>query len=136
MGTPGLCAATLARLVRLAPEAAVLREVRRHPRHRVVGREHLASDRHRIARPCALRILHYRQFSLQAVAVATVNATYSWVESEARRVLREVLNVREKERRQEVTPPVACTRRARVEVSDDDDDDDDDANRVGAGAAA
>ena len=48
----------------------------------------------------------------------------------------EVLNVREKERRQEVIPPVACTRRARVEVSNDDDDDDDDANRVGAGAAA
>ena len=42
------------------------------------------------------------------------------------------------ERRQEVTPPVARTRRARGEVSDDDDDDDDDddANRVGAGAAA
>ena len=39
------------------------------------------------------------------------------------------------ERRQEVTPPVACTRRARVEVSDDDDEDDDD-NRVGVGAAA
>ena len=81
----------------------------------------------------------HRQFSLQAVAVATANATYSWVESEARRVLREVLNVREKERRQEVTPPVACARRARVEVSDDDDDDDDDYddyNRVGVGAAA
>ena len=30
----------------------------------------------------------HRQFSLQAVAVATVNATYRWVESEARRVLR------------------------------------------------
>ena len=78
----------------------------------------------------------HRQFSLEAVAVATANATYSWVESEARRVLREVLGVREKERRQEVTPPVACARRARVEVSDDDDDDDDDDNRVGVGAAA
>ena len=47
--------------------------------------------------------------------------------------------MREKERRQEVTPPVACARRARVEVSDDDDDDDDDNddyNRVGVGAAA
>ena len=44
--------------------------------------------------------------------------------------------MREKERRQEVTPPVAYTRRARVEVSDDDEGDDDDANRVGAGAAA
>ena len=61
----------------------------------------------------------------------------SWVENEARSVLREVLNVREKERRQEVTPPVARTRRSRSEVSDDDEgDDDDDANRVGAGAAA
>ena len=79
----------------------------------------------------------HRQFSLQAVAVATVNATYRWVESEARRVLREVLNAREQERRQEVTPPVARTRRTRSEVSDDDEgDDDDDANSVGAGAAA
>ena len=52
-------------------------------------------------------------------------------------MLREVLNAREKERRQEVTPPVACTRWARSEVSDDDEgDDDDDANSVGAGAAA
>ena len=73
---------------------------------------------------------------MQAVAVATVNATYSWVESEARRVLRKVLNTREKERRQGVTPPVARTRRARGEVSDDDNGDDDDANRVCAGAAA
>ena len=69
---------------------------------------------------------------------AAVNATYRWVESEARRVLREgLLNAREKERRQEATPPVACTRRTRSEVSDDDEgDDDDDANSVGAGAAA
>ena len=60
-----------------------------------------------------------------------------YVEREARRVLREVLNAREKERGQEVTPPVARTRRARGEVSDDDEgDDDDDANSVGAGAAA
>ena len=60
-----------------------------------------------------------------------------YVEREARRVLREVLNAREKERGQEVTPPVARTRRARGEVSDDDEgDDDDDANRVCAGAAA
>ena len=47
-----------------------------------------------------------------------------------------MLNARDKERRQEVTPPVACTRRARGEVSDDDEGDDDDANRVGAGTAA
>ena len=52
-------------------------------------------------------------------------------------ILREVLNAREKERSQEVTPPVACTRRTRSEVSDDDEgDDDDDANSVRAGAAA
>ena len=74
----------------------------------------------------------HRQFSLQAVAVATVNATYRWVESEARRVLREVLSVRERERRQEVTPPVAWATRARVELSDDDDG----ATGTGAGAAA
>ena len=71
-----------------------------------------------------------------------MHATYRWwVESEVRRVLREasteVLNAREKERRQEVTPQVARTRRARGEVSDDDEGGgDDDANRVGAGAAA
>ena len=49
-----------------------------------------------------------------------------------------MLNAREKERRQEVTPPVARTRRTRSEVSDDDEGDDegDDANMVGAGAAA
>ena len=74
----------------------------------------------------------HRQFSLQAVAVATVNATYRWVESEARRVLREVLSVRERERRQEVTPPVAWAMRARVDLSDDDDG----ATGTGAGAAA
>ena len=74
----------------------------------------------------------HRQFSLQAVAVATVNATYRWVESEARRVLREVLSVRERERRQEVTPPVAQATRARAEPSDDDDG----ATGTGAGAAA
>ena len=41
-------------------------------------------------------------------------------------------------RRQEVTPPVARTRRARGEVMSDDDkgDDDDEANRVDAGGAA
>ena len=67
--------------------------------------------------------------------------TITWITDEANlsirvSLLREVLNVREKERRQEVTPPVARTRRARGEVSDDDEgDDDDDANRVGAGAA-
>ena len=74
----------------------------------------------------------HRQFSLQAVAVATVNATYRWVESEAKRVLREVLSVRERQRRQEVTPPVAQATRVRAEPSDDDDG----AAGTGAGAAA
>ena len=51
--------------------------------------------------------------------------------------MREVLNAREQERRQEVTPPVTRTRRTRSEGSDDDEgDDDDDVNSVGAGAAA
>jgi hypothetical protein len=63
----------------------------------------------------------HRQFSLQAVAVATVNATYDWVESEAKRVLREVLGAREKERRLGVTPPVACARRVGAGGSDGDD---------------
>ena len=67
-----------------------------------------------------------------AVAVATVNATYRWVESEAKRVLREVLSVRERQRRQEVTPPVAQATRVRAEPSDDDDG----AAGTGAGAAA
>ena len=48
----------------------------------------------------------HRQFSLQVLAVATVNATYRWVESEARRVLREVLNAREKERREVRQPRI------------------------------
>ena len=61
------------------------------------------------------------QFSLQAVAVATVNATYDWVASESKRVLREVLQVREKERRLEVTPPVACARPIEAAARDDGD---------------
>ena len=68
-----------------------------------------------------------------------MNVTYRWLEGEARRVPREVLNAREEERRQEVTLPVARTRRARVcvAVSDDDEGDgDDDINRIGAAAAA
>ena len=39
-----------------------------------------------------------------AISEKLVHATYRWVESKARRVLREELNAREKERRQEVTP--------------------------------
>ena len=44
------------------------------------------------------------------MAVATVNAIYDWGTSDAKRVWREVLLVREKERRLVVTPPVACAR--------------------------
>ena len=32
----------------------------------------------------------HKQFSMQATAVATVNATYDWVAAEAKRVMREV----------------------------------------------
>ena len=71
---------------------------------------------------------------MKFILVSCVNI---FLMQKARILLREVLNAREKERRQEVTPPVARTRRTRSEVSDDDEgDDDDDANRVGAGAAA
>ena len=65
----------------------------------------------------------HRQYSLQAVAVATVNATFDWVASESKRVLREVLQVREKERRLEVTPPVACARPIEAAARDDGDKD-------------
>jgi hypothetical protein len=54
----------------------------------------------------------HKQFSMQATAVATVNATYDWVAAEAKRVMREVLGVRAKERRHAVTPPVAQARQA------------------------
>ena len=67
------------------------------------------------------KVLTHRQFSLQAVAVATVNATFDWVASESKRVLREVLQVREKERRLEVTPPVACARPIEAAARDDGD---------------
>ena len=50
----------------------------------------------------------HKQFSMQA----TVNATYDWVAAEAKRVMREVLGVRAKERRHTVTPPVAWARPA------------------------
>ena len=63
----------------------------------------------------------HRRFSHQAVAVATVNATCDWVASEAKRVLREVLQAREKGRQLEVTPPVACVRRVEETASDGDD---------------
>ena len=41
----------------------------------------------------------HKQFSMQATTVATVNATYDWVAAEAKRVMREVLGVRAKDRR-------------------------------------
>ena len=51
---------------------------------------------------------------MQAMAVATVNATYGWVASEAKRVLQEVLQARETKRRLVVTPPVACAWQVRL----------------------
>ena len=65
----------------------------------------------------------HKQFSMQATAVATVNATYDWVASEAKRVMREVLDVRAMERRHTVTPPVA-----RAQQADERDGDDADAS--------
>ena len=49
------------------------------------------------------------------------NTTFDWVASESKRVLREVLQVREKERRLEVTPPVACARPIEAAARDDGD---------------
>ena len=63
----------------------------------------------------------HKQFSMQATAVATVNATYDWVASEAKRVMREVLDVRAMERRHTVTPPVARAQQADERDGDDAD---------------
>ena len=63
----------------------------------------------------------HKQFSMQATAVATVNATYDWVASEAKRVMREVLDVRATERRHTVTPPVARAQQADERDGDDAD---------------
>ena len=52
----------------------------------------------------------HRQFTLQAVAVATAEATYTWVEENCRRVMREVLGERAKENVLVATPPRAEAR--------------------------
>ena len=68
---------------------------------------------------------------MQATAVATVNAMYDWVASEAKRVMGEVLDVRAMERRHTVTPPVA-----RAQQADERDGDDADAAAYAAAGAA
>ena len=64
----------------------------------------------------------HKQFSMQATAVAPVNATYDWAASEAKRVMREVPDVSAKERRHTVTPPLA-----RAQLADESECDDADA---------
>lgn len=63
----------------------------------------------------------HRQFSMQAVAVATAKATYRWVANEGKRAMREVLGERERARRHVVTPPTACARPARGSAGDSDE---------------
>ena len=59
---------------------------------------------------------------MQATAVATVNATFDWVASETKRVMREVLDVRAMERRHTVTPPVARAQQADESDGDENDE--------------
>ena len=54
--------------------------------------------------------------SLQAITVATVNATYDWMANEARRTLEDVLDVRAHDWRPKLPPPVAQASRASAGV--------------------
>ena len=58
----------------------------------------------------------HKQACLQAITVATVNATYDWMANKARRVLEDVLDVRAHDRRPKVPPPVAQAGRANAGV--------------------
>jgi hypothetical protein len=53
---------------------------------------------------------------LQAITVATVNSTYDWMANKARRTLEDVLDVRARDRRPKLPPPVAQSGRAGAEV--------------------
>ena len=54
----------------------------------------------------------HKQACLQAITVATVNATYDWMANEARQTLEDVLDVRAHDRRPKLPPPVAQAGRA------------------------
>ena len=56
--------------------------------------------------------LTHKQACLQAITVATVNATYDWMENKARQTLEDVLDVRAHGRRPKLPPPVAQAGRA------------------------
>ena len=49
---------------------------------------------------------------MQAITVATVNPTYDWMANKARRTLEDVLDVRARDRRPKLPPPVAQSGRA------------------------
>ena len=49
----------------------------------------------------------HKQACLQAITVATVNSTYDWMANKARRTLEDVLDVRARDRRPKLPPPVA-----------------------------
>ena len=54
----------------------------------------------------------HKQACLQAITVATVNSTYNWMANKARRTLEDVLDVRARDRRPKLPPPVAQSGRA------------------------
>ena len=54
----------------------------------------------------------HKQACLQAITVATANSTYDWMANKARRTLEEVLDVRARDRRPKLPPPVAQAGRA------------------------
>ena len=56
--------------------------------------------------------LTHKQACLQAITVATVNSTYDWMANKARRTLEDVLDVRARDRRPKLPPPVAQSGRA------------------------
>ena len=54
----------------------------------------------------------HKQACLQAITIATVNSTYNWMANKARRTLEDVLDVRARDRRPKLPPPVAQSGRA------------------------
>ena len=54
----------------------------------------------------------HKQACLQAITVATANSTYDWMANKARRTLEDVLDVRARDRRPKLPPPVAQSGRA------------------------
>jgi len=58
----------------------------------------------------------HKQACLQAITVATVNATYDWIANEARQTLEDVLDLRAHDQWRKVPLPVAQAGRASAGV--------------------